>query len=77
VAARNGVGGAQGRQSIPRGKLEAEPVETGIDRWREDDSDSPFEAYARAGKPDKLAAQAAQEIEAGETQPLDDFLRQA
>jgi len=46
-----------------------------VDRRCADDADAEFEADVRAGKLDSLAEQAAQEIEAGETEPLDEFLR--
>jgi len=46
-----------------------------VDRRCEDDWDTQFEADVRAGKLDKLAEQAVQEIEAGETKPLDELLR--
>jgi len=45
-----------------------------VDRRCEDDGDAEFEADVRAGKLDGMAEQAAQEIEAGETEPLDESL---
>jgi hypothetical protein len=59
--------------TLPREELRR--LKEFIDRRCEDDWDAQFEADVRAGKVDSLAEQAAQEIEAGETEPLDEFLR--
>ncbi len=47
-----------------------------LDERRAAQVDADFEAGVRAGKFDGLADRAAREIEAGETVPLDEFLRE-
>ena len=54
---------------------DARQVAQWLEEFLADQWDQQLEADAKAGRLDKLTEQALREIEAGETQPLDEFLR--
>jgi len=54
---------------------DARQVAQWLEEFLSDQWDKQIEEDARSGRLDKLTGQALREIEAGETQPLDEFLR--